>query len=365
MAYCWGPMEVGRLSAIGRGSFLLKVLTLALLSFATIVRDGRAALAQAEPLALPKPPAEHGDRIKVGVALYVINLVDIDEVGGRFKIDAYLISNWRDQRLAFTPGGPDDQSRNYLPATAWHPSFEFVNGVEPHTRFDSQMEVKPDGSVKYVYRLAATLSNRYLLRPFPFDSQTLQMDVQPFMASAGDLKLEAAPEGGISDESYAGLPQWIVRGLTAQVRQVSLDSGHRDISEIRFSIRVTRRYQFFIWKIFLPLTLMVTVSWAVFWLRPSDLDNQIMIAVTTILTVIAFAFSISVTLPKVPYLTYIDAFFLTCYVFVFLSIVELMTVHVIQRRGLTELASRTRLASRWVFPGAFLLVNLVTIVHFF
>jgi hypothetical protein len=90
-----------------------------------------------------------------------------------------------------------------------------------------------------------------------------------------------------------------------------------------------------------------------------------MIAVTTILTVIAFAFSISVTLPKVPYLTYIDAFFLTCYIFVFLSIVELMTVHVIQRRGATELASRIRLGSRWLFPGAFLFVNLVTLLHFF
>jgi Neurotransmitter-gated ion-channel ligand binding domain/Neurotransmitter-gated ion-channel transmembrane region len=358
-------MAAGKLSAVTSGSSLIKVLTLALLSFAAVVGERRSALAQAAPAALPKPPTEHGGKIKVSVALYVINLVDIDEVGGRFKIDAYLIANWRDQRLAFTPSGADDQSRNYLPGAAWHPSFEFVNGVEPHTRFDSQMQVKPDGSVTYVYRLAATLSNKYLLRPFPFDSQTLQMDVQPFMADADDLKLEAAAEGGISDESYAGLPQWIVRGLTAQVRQVSQDSGRRDIPEIRFSIGVTRRYQFFIWKIFLPLTLMVTVSWAVFWLRPADLDNQIMIAVTTILTVIAFGFSISVTLPKVPYLTYIDAFFLTCYVFVFLSIVELMTVHVIQRRGLTELASRTRLASRWIFPGAFLLANLVTILHFF
>ena len=34
---------------------------------------------------------------------------------------------------------------------------------------------------------------------------------------------------------------------------------------------------------------------------------------TTILTVIAFAFAISATMPRLPYLTYIDAFFLECY----------------------------------------------------
>ena len=36
-------------------------------------------------------------------------------------------------------------------------------------------------------------------------------------------------------------------------------------------------------------------------------------------------------MPRLPYLTYIDAFFLECYIYVFLAVVELMTVHVTHR----------------------------------
>jgi len=43
----------------------------------------------------------------------------------------------------------------------------------------------------------------------------------------------------------------------------------------------------------------------------------VQIAVTTVLTIIAFAFAISGSLPRVPYLTFIDKFFLTCYLKVF------------------------------------------------
>ncbi len=68
---------------------------------------------------------------------------------------------------------------------------------------------------------------------------------------------------------------------------------------------------------FVPLLLMVILSWTVFWIESSELNSQVDISATTILTVIAFAFAIQANLPKVPYLTFIDVFFLVCYLFVF------------------------------------------------
>jgi hypothetical protein len=53
-----------------------------------------------------------------------------------------------------------------------------------------------------------------------------------------------------------------------------------------------------------------------------NFGNQILVAITTTLTVIAFAFSIEANLPRVPYVTYIDAFFLCCYFFVFETVLE-------------------------------------------
>ena len=135
--------------------------------------------------------------------------------------------------------------------------------------------------------------------------------------------------------------------------------------EARFEIDVKRRSSFYIWKVFLPLMLMVFLSWAVFWIEASDLSNQIQVAVTTILTVIAFAFAISATMPRLPYLTYIDAFFLECYIYVLWR----WSSDDGPRDPSLGSAPRFGLAdsqvSRFAIPAAFVVTNILIAVHFF
>jgi cadmium resistance protein CadD (predicted permease) len=65
----------------------------------------------------------------------------------------------------------------------------------------------------------------------------------------------------------------------------------------------------------------------------------------------------------VPHLTLIDKFFLACYVFVFVAIIELMTVHLSHRTREGKLAARIRRHSRWIVPLAFVIVNAILIVQ--
>lgn len=109
---------------------------------------------------------------------------------------------------------------------------------------------------------------------------------------------------------------------------------------------------------------MVILSWAVFWIEVDDLSTQVQIAVTTVLTIIAFAFAISGNLPRVSYLTFIDAFFLTCYLFVFIAIAELMSVHVSHRTGGREIADLIRRHARWLVPVAFVGANTLLLLNF-
>jgi hypothetical protein len=70
-------------------------------------------------------------------------------------------------------------------------------------------------------------------------------------------------------------------------------------------------------------------------------------------------------MPRLPYLTYIDAFFLECYVYVFLAVVELMIVHVTHRSEVRrDLGLRIRKYSRWVIPASFGVSNVVIAAHF-
>ncbi|MGA9725711.1 MAG: hypothetical protein WBQ86_24880, partial [Candidatus Binatus sp.] len=249
----------------------------------------------------------------------------------------------------------------------WTPQLEMINASSPRSRDEVSLMVSPDGTVAYAERIVVTLSSRFELRRFPFDRQRLEILIHPFLANGPQIKfkLDANSTWTASEfQSFSSLAQWHLTGFHSELLTAPTYGG-LTVPEAKFEIDVTRRSSFYLWKVFLPLLLMVFLSWAVFWIEADDLSNQVQVAVTTILTVIAFAFAISATMPRLPYLTYIDAFFLECYIYVFLAVVELMTVHVTHRsERRRDLGLKIRRYSRWVIPASFAVSNVIIAIHF-
>jgi len=247
------------------------------------------------------------------------------------------------------------------------PRVEIVNAATPRNVYDTALSVSPDGTVTYYERFRTAISSQFELRRFPFDQQALLVIFHPFINTARFLEFSIMKNGTWTSKEfndYSSLAQWQFQGVKLSVFDMLLNGGGK-ISEARFEITMKRKSSFYVWKVFLPLLLMVFLSWAVFWIETADITTQVTIAVTTILTVIAFAFAISATMPRVPYLTYIDAFFLQCYVFVFFAMVELMLVHVTHRTETRrDLGIRTRRITRFAFPAAFVVSNLVIALDF-
>jgi hypothetical protein len=324
----------------------------------------RAAAPARDPML--GPPIMH-EKMDVAVGLHILNIAEIDEVAQTFTIDAYLFERWKDPRLAYTPENADDHLRRYAAGEFWMPRVEMINASSPRERFDTSFLVSPDGTVNYTERCKAALSAKFQLKRFPFDTQTLSIIIHPFVSaetlmtfSLNDHKTWLSSEL----ETYSSLAQWKLETVLPRITRWKIFNG-AEVPEVRFEIAVERRSNFYVWKVIVPLSLMVVLSWAAFWIEASDLDNQLQVAVTTILTVIAFAFAISATMPRVPYLTYIDAFFLECYVFVFLAIVELMTVHITHRSNRQrDLGLKIRWYSRFMVPLSFLICNILIAVHF-
>jgi hypothetical protein len=328
---------------------------------------GEAAASGIANDSILQAPPYHGQPLTLAIGLHIVNIASIDEVTEQFQMDAYLFEQWIDPRLAFTPSGPDDHERNYAPEQIWIPQLEMINAATPRERYDTSVRVAPDGTVKYAERCRVALSSRFALRRFPFDHQALIIIIHPFLADGPRIRftlIDNATWTASEFATYSSLAQWNLQAVEPRVGTAPTYGG-LTVPEARFSIKVERRSSFYLWKVFLPLTLMVFLSWAVFWIEPNDLSNQIQVAVTTILTVIAFAFAISATMPRLPYLTYIDAFFLECYIYVFVAVVELMTVHVthrIERRR--DLGVRIRAYSKWLIPASFVVSNIVIASHF-
>ncbi len=177
-----------------------------------------------------------------------------------------------------------------------------------------------------------------------------------------------APEdlgSGVSREADAGLAPSSVQDLFYIPMMTAAYGIVPQIPQARFSLVVTRRSGFYIWKVFLPMIVMTMVAWSVFWVDSKEFDWQMKIPIVVMLALVAFEFAVSRDLPRVPYVTFLDAIFLTCFMYVFVCIVEIVAVHAMVRWEMHPLADRIHWHARWVVPVALVLTLLILIPIFF
>src|SRR5437762_5670846 len=81
------------------------------------------------------------------------------------------------------------------------------------------------------------------------------------------------------------------------------------------------------------------MSCAVFSIDPVTSNSQISIAVTSMLTLIAYRFAIDNQLPRLPYTTNLDAFILMSTVLVFFSFIEVLVTTILENQKRNRLRS--------------------------
>ena len=103
----------------------------------------------------------------------------------------------------------------------------------------------------------------------------------------------------------------------------------------------------------MPLLLIVAMSWIVFWIDPSESGTQVSVAITSMLTLIAYRFAVSSDLPKVSYLTRLDDFIMFSTLLVFVTLIEVVFTTIMAKTGQIEKARVVDRWARWVFPLGF------------
>lgn len=305
-----------------------------------------------------EPPPHNGHPITIKVGVYILNLVALDEVSQTFTCTGYLTETWQDPRLAFSPGAGQPGTRRYRREDIWFPLLQFDNSAAPRTLSSYLMVGTADGGVRYVEKFAVRISTNMKLRAFPFDSQHLEIYIHPFTGQESRIELTVDPlSTGLSTASYTPLPLW--RTGRISYRSAHGDSGYERSSRVVFAIHVVRNSEYYTYRIFVPLALMVAVSWGVLWIPPDDLNSQLLISVTTVLTLVAFSVALSNILPPVAYLTFYDVFFLVCFLFILSTIGEALIVHAVHRKRGPAGALKIRHVTRRLLPPLFFVIALL------
>jgi hypothetical protein len=163
---------------------------------------------------------------------------------------------------------------------------------------------------------------------------------------------------------FLELEQWKLGGITSLEQTMVIGDTVR-IDQVEFRLFASRHAGFYVWTMILPLIVMMMVAWNVLWIAPANFAQQLAIAMPTFLSVLAFSYAMSFTLPRVPYLTFINAFFLIIYLFVFLTVLETGAIYAIGRSHKMDSAAALHRKARWFLPLLFLVINAIIVLGFF
>ena len=319
----------------------------------------------AETPALIERPASGNSPTQVSVGIWVVDINSIDSAQQNFTADIAAVLRWKDPRLAHTGSGV----AHYTLEQIWHPRVSIANETNSVSRkLPETVEVDPDGSVVYRQRYVGAFTQSLRLQSFPFDRQTFRVHLVAIRYRPNEVTF-VPDENWIRDglQRAAGispsitLPDWTIEKWETKPLTYALTPGLQ-YSGYAFEFTAARNVRHYVLKVILPLVLIVMMSWAVFWIDPVTSNSQISVAVTSMLTLIAYRFAVDSQLPRLPYMTRLDALFLTSTLLVFLSLIEVLVTTILDNNGQTERAKTVDRYCRVIFPAIFVIASIAIFV---
>jgi hypothetical protein len=225
-----------------------------------------------------------------------------------------------------------------------------LNSRKHRTELPRILHLFDDGTIKGNHRIFGTFAAQMNLVNFPRDTQVLPVTFISTLYSPEELKIifDASDSEEIFTENAWTIE--LARGISSVYDLGVLYGTEGDpkesLARFDYEILVKRQTRYYVWKVFLPLCMIVMVSWAVFWIDPSQMGIQTGIGTGMMLSLIAFLFSLQNILPKINYLTRMDVFVYTSLSFVVLAFLETLVSCGLAARGRLFIAQRMDLVSR-------------------
>jgi hypothetical protein len=309
-----------------------------------------AAADEPAPLPATRPDAE-GKATRVSVGVFVVDIPEIDDAKQTFKADFYVKISWKDSRLASSEG-----HRSIPLNKVWHPPLQILNRRTLDRLLPEVVSVDRNGTVTYDQRFQGTFAVPLNLRNFPLDEQVLAFRIVSPGHSPSEVELVPDERSGRAE--HFSIMEWTI-GPTTIKADPFVVPDRRHLAGFTCMLLAHRLAGAYLYAFVIPLIFIVCMSWATFWMAPEQLGPRQGIAVTSILTIIAYRFVVTNQLPRVAYLTRFDYLLLGCTALVFLVLVQVVTVHAQMTNGRPDRARKLDLWARGVFPSLFLALILV------
>jgi hypothetical protein len=291
--------------------------------------------------------------IEVNVSLLIDQITNIDQRKENFTVVGYLVLKWVDPGFAYNPDSckcnemdyTSEQFDQYIKKNNldW-PRFLILNQQGKRFIQEDNFRVYPDGEVSYFERFTVTLqAPDFDFRRFPFDPQQFFFKLLLFTPIDFYVFKPNKELPAVGDK--LGEEEWLINDFHTVVKTKTYN---KTFSEYILQIDASRHIDYYTFRIFLPLLLILIVTWGTFFMK--DYTNRIAISVSVLLILVVFNFSIGKDLPRLGYMTFMDSILFTAFLVTALSVLFNVFFRRLETTEKIELADTIDIYVTYAFP---------------
>ncbi len=308
--------------------------------------------------------------IKVRAGIHVDQISEVNQRGENYGAVGDLVLEWEDPAYAFNPDSCQCSYKSYTPlefeklvvqkGLRW-PRFVFFNQQGKRWSQGEVFWVFSSGLVQYYERFSATFqAPDFNFRKFPVDKQKFFIHME-CVDPEEDYVFTFLPKyTGLGKQ--LGEEEWYITEHSVAVGSMPVPDG-ATYSRYSFQFQAQRHLSYYIFRIFIPLCLIITVAWVAFFLK--DYSKRVDISGANMLVFIAFNFTIGSDLPRLGYLTFLDTILMVAFAVTALTVVCNVALKRLEDKGRTELAQKIDLYLLWGYPAFYIAgLALFIIVNF-
>lgn len=321
---------------------------------------------QAEPAG--QPILQLPTIVYSGVRLQQITFVD--QKSENYGVVATLQMEWDDPTLAFSPDDCRCRIKTYLDKdvegfinsvqSRW-PGFTFFNQQDNRWTQIRSVYVRADGHATYLERFTTKMqAPDFDFRRFPFDKQKFFIHTDLLFPEEAYTMAEL--EGYTQVGSQLGEEEWYITNWNTEISSLRANTEYTT-SRFSFRFEARRHLDYYMFRIFVPILLILVVSWITFFLR--DFSKRVDVSSGNLLAFIAFNFTISGDLPRLGYMTFMDAVLISAFIVTALVVVFNVILRRMEISGKGDLARRLDGPMVWLYPLSYVLAVGGVVLLFF
>jgi hypothetical protein len=303
----------------------------------------------------PQGRAVFEEPITVYIGTQIDQITGVNQKDENYGVVATIWMTWNDPYVAFSPDTCNCSFKLYRSIADFagaegsrFPEFTLFNQQERRWTQNELTLVEPNGTVTYIERFWVTLqAPDFDFRRYPFDTQDFYLRIDSLYPET--YVVYAPWEEKTAIGSQLGEEEWVITSSDTNISTIDvLDSSSR----YSFHFVANRHLNYYIFRIFVPITIIIILTYIPFLL--ADYGKRADIAAANLLLLLLFSFTVTSDLPRLGYSTFLDIILVLTFIISGFTVAYNLYLKWLATEKGIQLAERIDHIMLWFYPAAYI-----------